>query len=174
MIVILDRDGVINHDSPDFIKSPDEWIPINGSMEAIALFTQHGYQVYVATNQSGVGRGIINEDLLGEIHQKMLSMIQDAGGALAGIVYCPHHPNKNCQCRKPRPGLLHRIERMSGVAITGQPFVGDSPRDIQTAQAVNCEPVLVLTGNGQSTHIRHPDIPAFKDLLTYAEYKLSL
>ena len=174
MIVILDRDGVINHNTPDYINSPDEWIPIDGSMEAIALFTQHGYQVYVATNQSGVGRGIINEDLLGEIHQKMLSMIQDAGGALAGIVYCPHHPNKNCQCRKPRPGLLHRIERMSDVAITGQPFVGDSQRDIQAAQAANCDPVLVLTGNGQRTHIQHPDIPAFKDLLTYAEYKLSV
>ena len=174
MIVILDRDGVINHDSPDFIKSPDEWIPIDGSMEAIALFTQHGYQVYVATNQSSVGRGIINEVLLGEIHQKMLSMIQLAGGALAGIVYCPHHPNEDCQCRKPRPGLLHRIERISGMAIAGQPFVGDSPRDIQAAQAANCEPVLVLTGNGQNTHIQHPDIPVFKDLLTYAKYKISL
>ncbi len=174
MLVILDRDGVINHDSPDFIKSPDEWIPIDGSMEAIALFSQHGYQVFVATNQSGVGRGIINEDILGEIHQKMLSMIQDAGGALAGIVYCPHHPNRNCQCRKPRPGLLHRIEGMSGVALAGQSLVGDSSRDIQAAQAVNCEPVLVLTGNGKSTHIRHPDIPAFNDLLAYAEYKINL
>lgn len=168
-IVILDRDGVINHDAVDYVKSPDEWSPIPGSLEAIALLNQHEYRVFVATNQSGVARGLYSEETLSDIHDKMQRLVVDAGGRIEGIVYCPHHPDENCACRKPKPGLLHQVETICGHSVKGQPFVGDSLRDIQAAQAGGCKPVLVLTGNGEQTRNQVPSsILTYKDLHAFA------
>ena len=150
-LVILDRDGVINHDSDEFVKSPSEWTPIDGSIEAIAELSNAGFTVAVATNQSGVGRKLIDLPTLEAIHRKMRQAVTDAGGDLGRIVFCPHHPDNNCDCRKPRPGLLTRLARQYGVPINGVPMVGDSERDIAAAKAVSGRPILVLTGNGQNT-----------------------
>ena len=173
-IIILDRDGVINHESPDYIKSPDEWTPIPGSLDAIALLHQHKYRVFVATNQSGVARGLYSESTLNAIHQKMQQLVVNAGGRIDGIVYCQHHPNENCSCRKPKPGLLRQIETLSGESIAGCPFVGDSLRDIQAAQACGCQPVLVLTGNGKKTERQTPSsVLTFADLRKFADYTVT-
>jgi len=150
-LVILDRDGVINFDSPDYIKSPEEWTPIPGSIEAIARLNQHGYRIFVATNQAGIARGKLTLSDLHAIHQKLLDAVTAAGGAIAGIEYCPHHPDDHCDCRKPAPGMLLAIERAAGTPIQGHPYVGDSLKDIRAAEAAGCEPVLVLTGNGAET-----------------------
>ncbi len=150
-LVILDRDGVINHDSDAFVKSPSEWEPIDGSIEAIAALSNAGFTVAVATNQSGVGRKLIDMPTLAAIHKKMRQAVTDAGGDLGRIVFCPHHPNDNCECRKPNPGLLNKLARQYGVPINGVPMVGDSERDIAAAKAVSGRPILVLTGNGQRT-----------------------
>jgi D-glycero-D-manno-heptose 1,7-bisphosphate phosphatase len=173
-IVILDRDGVINHESSDYIKSPDEWTPIPGSLDAIALLHQHKYRVFVATNQSGIARGLYSEATLTAIHQKMQQRVVDAGGRIDGIVYCQHHPNENCSCRKPKPGLLRQVERLSGESIAGCPFVGDSLRDIEAAQAGGCEPVLVLTGNGKQTKRQiSSSVLTFADLSKFADYAVT-
>ena len=150
-LVILDRDGVINHDSDEFVKSPSEWEPIDGSIEAIAELSNAGFTVAVATNQSGVGRKLIDMPTLEAIHRKMRQAVTDAGGDLGRIVFCPHHPDDNCDCRKPKPGLLNKLARQYGVPINGVPMVGDSERDIAAAKAVSGRPILVLTGNGQHT-----------------------
>lgn len=147
-VVILDRDGVINEDSVDYIKSPEEWHPIPGSLEAIALLKEKGYLVYIATNQSGVGRGYYTQDGLKAIHEKMLSQVEAAGGNIDGIFFCPHTPEDQCQCRKPAPGLLLQIFAAAGVMPSDCVFVGDSHRDIEAAIAAKCAAVLVLTGNG--------------------------
>ncbi|HKI75221.1 MAG TPA: HAD-IIIA family hydrolase, partial [Pseudomonadales bacterium] len=118
-LVILDRDGVINFDSPDYIKSPEEWTPIPGSIEAIARLNQHGYRIFVATNQAGIARGKLTLSDLHAIHQKLLDAVTAAGGAIAGIEYCPHHPDDHCDCRKPAPGMLLAIERAAGTPIQG-------------------------------------------------------
>ncbi|MDA0789383.1 MAG: D-glycero-beta-D-manno-heptose 1,7-bisphosphate 7-phosphatase [Proteobacteria bacterium] len=172
-VVILDRDGVINFDSPDYIKSPEEWVPIPGSIEAIALLTRAGYQVFIATNQAGVGRGKFSEEALSRIHRKMQSSITAAGGQLAGILYCPHHPDDDCDCRKPKPGLLVEIGRTAGIRLDGLPFVGDSLTDLQAARAAGCEPVLVLTGKGTDTRRHEPQVQAYADLLEYVKYLLN-
>lgn len=150
-LVILDRDGVINHDSDEFVKSPSEWEPIDGSIEGIAELSNAGFTVAVATNQSGVGRKLIDLPALEAIHRKMRQAVTDAGGDLGRIVFCPHHPDDNCDCRKPNPGLLNKLARQYGVPINGVPMVGDSERDIAAAKAVSGRPILVLTGNGQHT-----------------------
>jgi D-glycero-D-manno-heptose 1,7-bisphosphate phosphatase len=150
-LVILDRDGVINHDSDEFVKSPSEWEPIDGSIEAIAELSNAGFTVAVATNQSGIGRKMIDMPALEAIHKKMRQAITDAGGDLGRIVFCPHHPDDNCDCRKPKPGLLNKLARQYGVPINGVPMVGDSERDIAAAKAVSGRPILVLTGNGRHT-----------------------
>jgi D-glycero-D-manno-heptose 1,7-bisphosphate phosphatase len=150
-LVILDRDGVINHDSDEFVKSPSEWQPIDGSIEAIAELSNAGFTVAVATNQSGVGRKLIDLPALEAIHKKMRQAVTDAGGDLGRIVFCPHHPDDNCDCRKPKPGLLDKLARQYGAPINGVPMIGDSERDIAAAKAVSGRPILVLTGNGQST-----------------------
>lgn len=150
-LVILDRDGVINKDSDDYIKSPDEWIPITGSLEAIARLSNNGYQVVVATNQSGLGRGLLNEYDLANIHQKLCSMVEEAGGFIAGIFYCPHTPEDACDCRKPKAGMLHTIANEFRVSLEGVPLVGDSLRDLQAGSSVGCIPILVKTGKGEKT-----------------------
>lgn len=150
-LVILDRDGVINHDSDQFIKSPDEWKPIPGSLEAIARLNQAGFQVVVATNQSGVGRGLLDMATLNAIHDKMHRRLAQAGGHVAAVFYCPHAADANCGCRKPRAGLFEEIGRRFGLPLADVPSVGDSLRDLQAAATVGARPMLVLTGKGQNT-----------------------
>jgi D-glycero-D-manno-heptose 1,7-bisphosphate phosphatase len=157
-LVILDRDGVINQDSASYIKSPDEWKPIAGSLEAIALLNQAGYRVLVATNQSGVGRGLFDMATLNAIHDKMHRALGLVGGRVDGIFYCPHAQDAGCACRKPRPGLLDEISKRFGVSLDGVPFIGDSLRDLQAGAAVGAQPVLVLTGKGKKTR-KDGDLP---------------
>ncbi len=150
-VVILDRDGVINRESVHFIRSPAEWIPLPGSLQAIADLTRAGFAVVVATNQSGVGRGLFSAETLAEIHRHMTAAVEAQGGRLAGIFVCPHAPQDNCDCRKPRPGLLRQVAAAFGGSLAGTVVVGDSERDIRAAQAVGARPVLVRTGNGRDT-----------------------
>lgn len=147
-LLVLDRDGVINADSPDYIKSPDEWQPLPGSIDAIARATRAGWTVAVASNQSAIGRGMIDEDILGAIHDKMLSLVEDAGGRIDIIAWCPHRPDENCNCRKPRTGLLERISSELGIPLQGAVMIGDSKKDMDAAKAAGMRPVLVRTGNG--------------------------
>ena len=151
-LVILDRDGVINYDSKQFIKSPAEWRPIPGSIEAIARFNQAGYRVVVATNQSGIGRGLFDMDTLNAIHDKMHRAVHAAGGRIDAIFYCPHPIDAGCNCRKPRTGMLERIAKCFNVGLEGVPAIGDSLRDLQAAVAVRAKPLLVMTGKGTQTH----------------------
>ncbi len=150
-LVVLDRDGVINRESPDFIRSPAEWQPLPGSLEAIARLTRGGFTVVVATNQSGVGRGLFTAETLEAIHEHMRAAVAAAGGHLSAIFACPHHPDANCECRKPRPGLLRQVEAAFSISLAGRPVVGDSLRDIQAAEAAGARPILVRTGNGVRT-----------------------
>jgi D-glycero-D-manno-heptose 1,7-bisphosphate phosphatase len=173
--VLLDRDGVINLDSDDFIKSPDEWIPIEGSLEAIALLNQQGYDVAVISNQSGIARGLFDEAMLTKIHDKMHRLLAEQGGEIAAIYYCPHSPDSLCNCRKPKTGLLEQFALEKKVDLTSVFFIGDSLRDIQAAQAVGANPILVKTGKGQKTLINNPNlnIPVFENLYGATEYILS-
>jgi D-glycero-D-manno-heptose 1,7-bisphosphate phosphatase len=150
-LVILDRDGVINVDSDRFIKSPDEWIPIRGSLEAIARLNGAGFHVAVATNQSGVERGLLDMHTLNAIHTKMLKAVQESGGHIDVIYYCPHSGDAQCRCRKPAPGMLVDIGQRLNVALADVVSVGDSPRDLAAAVAVGGKPYLVLTGKGKAT-----------------------
>jgi D-glycero-D-manno-heptose 1,7-bisphosphate phosphatase len=158
-LVILDRDGVINFDSAAYIKSPREWKAIPGSLEAIARLTQAGYHVVVATNQSGVGRGLFEMATLNKIHDKMHLAVGRAGGRIDAVFYCPHAQDADCGCRKPKPGLLEEIGRRFGMSLAGVPSIGDSLRDLQAAVAVGAQPILVLTGKGAKTQ-RDGGMPA--------------
>jgi D-glycero-D-manno-heptose 1,7-bisphosphate phosphatase len=172
-LVVLDRDGVINHESDAFIKSPGEWIPIDGSIEAIGLLSQNGFTVAVASNQSGIGRKLLDRRTLDAIHRKMRRAVNAAGGSVDRIVYCPHLPGDGCDCRKPLPGLLLRLARHYGVSMKGVPVVGDSERDLAAARAVDARPILVLTGNGLKTRDeldrRGVPVECHQDLLSAAE-----
>lgn len=149
-LIVLDRDGVINHDSDAFIKSPDEWRPIPGSLEAIARLCKAGYRIVVATNQSGIARGLFDVATLGAIHAKMHRAVADAGGQIDAIFFCPHGPDEGCPCRKPEPGLFREI--LARFESTGTVHaVGDQLRDLQAAHAAGCRPMLVLTGKGGAT-----------------------
>ncbi len=150
-LVILDRDGVINHDSDAFIKSPDEWIPIPGSLEAIARLNQAGYRVVVATNQSGIARGLFNMATLNAIHQKMHQAAHLVGADIDAVFFCPHSADDNCDCRKPKPGMVQAIAERFDVSLKGVPNVGDSLRDLQSGYVLGCTPYLVLTGKGERT-----------------------
>jgi len=166
-LVVLDRDGVINRESPDFIRQPGEWLPLPGSIEAIADLTGAGFRVVVASNQSGVGRGLFSAETLAAIHERMCRTVEAAGGRLHGIWFCPHRPEDDCDCRKPRPGLLRQIEAHFGVALRGQPVIGDSFRDLEAAWQVGARAMLVRTGNGVATERRLPGSPpveVFADL----------
>lgn len=150
-LIILDRDGVINQDSDAFIKSPDEFIPVPGSLEAIAKLNHAGYTIVVATNQSGLARKLFTLGDLNDIHNKLQQLLSEVGGHLDDILFCPHGPDDNCDCRKPRPGMLKDIARRCKINLQGVPAVGDSLRDLQAAQAVGAQPVLVKTGKGTKT-----------------------
>ncbi|MBC52760.1 MAG: D-glycero-beta-D-manno-heptose-1,7-bisphosphate 7-phosphatase [Gammaproteobacteria bacterium] len=150
-LIILDRDGVINEDSDAFIKTDDECIPIPGSIDAIARLYKAGYQIVVATNQSGIARGLFDELALARIHQSINDQVEALGGMIAGFFYCPHGPDDNCLCRKPLPGLVHQIAQELNISVANVPFVGDSLRDLQAGQSAGCQPVLVLTGKGSFT-----------------------
>jgi D-glycero-D-manno-heptose 1,7-bisphosphate phosphatase len=150
-LIVLDRDGVINYDSEQFIKSPDEWRPIPGSLEAISRLNHAGFRVVVATNQSGLGRGLFDMATLIAINDKMHKALAQLGGRIDAVFYCPHTADSGCDCRKPKPGMLTEIGNRFGVELTGVPCVGDSVRDLQAAAAVEAQPILVLSGKGEKT-----------------------
>jgi D-glycero-D-manno-heptose 1,7-bisphosphate phosphatase len=150
-LVILDRDGVINHDSDQYIKSPAEWRPIPGSIEAIARLNQNGYRVAVATNQSGIGRGLFDMATLNAINDKMMEMVFRQGGRIDALFFCPHTAVEQCNCRKPRTGMLEEIAARFHTDLKGVPSIGDSLKDLQAAETVGAQPILVLTGKGRMT-----------------------
>jgi D-glycero-D-manno-heptose 1,7-bisphosphate phosphatase len=157
-LIVLDRDGVINYDSDQFIKSPDEWRPIPGSLEAISRLNHAGFRVVVATNQSGLGRGLFDMATLIAIHEKMHKALSQVGGRIDALFYCPHTADSACECRKPRPGMLVEIGQRFGIDLTGVPCVGDSVRDLQCAAEVDAQPILVLSGKGEKT-LREGNFP---------------
>jgi len=156
-LLILDRDGVINEEREDFVKSVDEWLPIPGSIPAIARLSRAGYTVAVATNQSGLARGLFTEDDLMAMHERLIAAVAAEGGTLDAVFYCPHGPDDGCDCRKPAPGLLYRIEQSVDIPLRGSAFVGDSLRDLEAAVRAGCQPVLVRTGKGEQTAARGRD-----------------
>ena len=178
-LLILDRDGVINHDSDDYIRSIEDWRPVDGSIGAMAALSKAGYRIAIATNQSGLSRGYFTLDQLEEIHARLCQLVEEKGGSIAGIFYCPHLPDEGCHCRKPATGLLEAIETELGESVVGAWFIGDSLKDLQAARAMSCRPALVLSGKGEKTcaQLRSPDVdltdpagvPVFKDLAAAAE-----
>ncbi len=158
--VLLDRDGVINEDSDAFIKSPEEWLPIPGSIEAIALLNSHGYKVVVVTNQSGIARGFFDENTLVSIHTKMNELIKQQGAEITAVYFCPHGPDDQCDCRKPKAGLLLQFAQDFNVDLTTTSVIGDSLRDLQAGELVGAEPILVKTGKGHQTLINNPNLNA--------------
>jgi len=150
-LVILDRDGVINQDSTEYIKSPDEWMPIPGSIEAIAALNTAGWIVAVATNQSGLARGMFDEQCLKAIHAKMRRTLAEQHASIDYLVWCPHAPDDRCECRKPASGLYQQIARHFSCKLTSVPVIGDSKRDLEAAVSVGSKPILVTTGKGQET-----------------------
>ena len=169
-LIILDRDGVINEDSDDYIKSPEEWIPIPGSLEAIARLNLAGYQVVVLTNQSGIGRGLFDMHALNAIHQKMYQHLNIVGGNIDAIFFCPHTPDDQCNCRKPAAGLFQQLEKRLNIKLQGIPAVGDSLRDIQSARTAGASPVLVRTGKGERTLADGEDLQGVPVYANLAEY----
>lgn len=174
--IILDRDGVINHDSSEFIKTPAEWLPIPGSIEAICRLSQAGWKIVIATNQSGLARGLFDMQALADIHQHMHNAVLAEGGKIDAIFFCPHGPDDGCNCRKPAPGMLFDIAARFEIDLTNIPFVGDSLRDLQAGVAAGCDPWLVLTGKGKKTAKEqanqlpdntkiHQDLSAIADIL---------
>lgn len=170
-LIILDRDGVINYDSKHYIKSPDEWIEIPSSLSAIAKLHQAGYTIAVASNQSGIARGLYDETILQAIHQKMLALIEQAGGRIDKIVYCPHHPDDQCDCRKPQPGLLQSIADHYQCSLAGIPFVGDKLSDVETALAVDALPIFL--NHGQHNHQLAPHIKQYPLLTDWVDEYLT-
>jgi len=170
-LVILDRDGVINHDSKDFVKSADEWLPLPGNIEAIAALSAAGYKVAVASNQSGLARGLFDELDLEAMHAKLRTLVDEAGGKIDCIVVCPHGPDDDCDCRKPRPGMYLQIAEHFDTALDDVPVVGDSLRDLEAAVAAGAQPVLVRTGNGLQTESllqgKLEAVPVFDDLAAF-------
>jgi len=171
-LLLLDRDGVINQDSDDYIRSPDEWIPLPGAIAALARLSKAGWTLGVATNQSGIAHGYYSEDCMQAIHARLRELVEAAGGQLGLILHCPHAPDEGCDCRKPKPGMLLAIARHYQVAPAGLWFVGDSASDLAAAVAAGCQPVLVKTGKGERT--LQGDLPAntliFEDLAAVASH----
>lgn len=157
-LVILDRDGVVNQDSIDFVKGPDEWVALPGSLAAIARLNRAGWRVVLASNQSGLGRGLFNAAALNAMHAKFRAELAREGGQIDAIFLCPHAPDEGCNCRKPSPGMLHDIARRYDINLAGVPSVGDSLRDLQAAATAGCAPWLVRTGNGLKTEAQG-DLP---------------
>lgn len=175
-LIILDRDGVINYDSVQFIKSPDEWKPIPGSLEAIAKLDEAGYRIVIATNQSGVGRALFDMDTLNAINEKMVKAVSQVGGSIDAIFFCPHASEARCDCRKPRSGMFKQIAERFNMDLRGVPTVGDSMRDLVAGIAVGCAPYLVLSGKGTKTAL-DPALPqgtkVFPDLAAVAAHLIS-
>lgn len=171
-LLILDRDGVINEDSPDYVRSVEQWRALPGSIEAIAALSRADFEVVVASNQSGLARGYFSLEDLEAMHEKMCGLVEAAGGRIGGVFYCPHHPDEGCGCRKPRTGLLEAIAREYGVSVAGSFFVGDSTKDVDCALAAGAIPLLVLTGNGRATQAalleRGETVRVFADLAAVA------
>jgi D-glycero-D-manno-heptose 1,7-bisphosphate phosphatase len=184
-LIILDRDGTINEDRDDFVKTPDEWVPIPGALEAIARLNHAGWHTVVATNQSGLGRGTFDMATLNAMHTKMNQLLAKQGGRIDAVFFCPHAPEDACSCRKPLPGLFEQIGVRFGVDLCDVPVVGDSLRDLQAGVAVGCQPHLVRTGKGAGLNaaelqalcaqvpgtIVHADLAAFADHMIRAERK---
>ena len=171
-IVILDRDGVINEDSPDYIKSPAEWLPVPGSLEAIAKLCQAGFRVFVASNQSGLGRGLFDYDAFRAINESMHKQLAEVGGRIDGVFFAPDHPDHASDQRKPAPGMLLDLARRLNLNLETVPAVGDSLRDVEAARAAGAVPVLVRTGNGARTERTQEDalrvVAIYDDLASYA------
>jgi D-glycero-D-manno-heptose 1,7-bisphosphate phosphatase len=178
-LCILDRDGTINQDSDDYIKSPQEWLPLHGALEAIARLNHAGWHVVVASNQSGLGRGLFDVAALNAIHAKLHTMLAAVGGRVDAIFYCPHGPLDGCRCRKPEPGLFEQIGERYGVDLKGVPTVGDTARDLVAGTTAGCEPHLVLTGKGEALRGRTlpdafpPHTRVHEDLAAFAEYLIA-
>jgi len=177
-LIIIDRDGTLNRDSDEFVKTPDEFIPLPGALEAIARLNHAGWHVVIASNQSGLGRGLFDVAALNAIHAKMHKLLAAVGGRIDAVFYCPHSPEENCRCRKPLPGLFEQIGARFGVQLKDVPAVGDSVRDVQAGAAAGCEPHLLLTGksaqyraNGGQPEglpagtVLHADLSAFADFI---------
>lgn len=152
--VFLDRDGVINenHHNRGYVCNRSDLVFINNSLEAISILSQNGFSIYIVTNQSGIGRGLFTEDQLSEIHASMNEAIQRADGHIERIYYCPHHPDDGCECRKPKPGMLHQAANDNNIDLSECHFIGDSSTDLEAADAAGAIPILVLTGHGQKTY----------------------
>ena len=175
-LIILDRDGVINADSDAFIKSPNEWLPIAGSLEAIARLNQADYRVVVATNQSGIARGLFSMPMLNAIHEKMHAAAQQVGAEIDAVFFCPHAADDDCDCRKPKPGMFREISARYGVGLKNIPTVGDSLRDLQAGFLAGCTPYLVRTGKGQHTEEKGglpPGTRIFSDLSAVVDFLLA-
>lgn len=175
-LIILDRDGVINEDSDDYIKSPEEFIPLRGSLDAIARLSRAGYSIAIATNQSGIARGYFDIDTLNRMHEKLCHLLAVRGGEISGIFYCPHGPDDACDCRKPAPGLLLDIKARFNTVMQDVPAVGDSLRDLQAARSVGAMPVLVRTGKGERTLARGEGlegVPVYADLAEFVDQLLA-
>jgi len=173
-LVLLDRDGVINHDSLHYIRSVDDFHPIPGSIEAIARLTAAGYTIGVATNQSGISRGYYSEEYLQAIHDKMLALVRAAGGDIAAIEHCPHMPDLHCACRKPAPGMLQRLGERLNCRLDGVPFVGDRVSDIQAAYAVGAKPFLILSSMTDLVGLSaYAEVPVFHSLADWVDDFLS-
>lgn len=176
-LIIIDRDGVINFDSDNYIKSVEEWQPIPGSLEAMAKLHQAGFLVAVATNQSGLARGLFSLDTLHAMHQKMYDLLAKLGGKIDALAYCPHGPDEACECRKPKPGLLQQISKKLSHPLSEAYFVGDSFKDIEAARAVGAKAVLVRTGKGERTLQAHPElvneVPVYNNFQEFANTLLN-
>ncbi len=171
-LIVLDRDGVINEDLERPVVTPDEWVPIEGSLEAIARLHQAGWSVAVATNQSGIGRGLMELEVLNDIHRRMHEMVNQVGGKIDVIAFCPHTESDDCACRKPAPGMLYSISERLDTELSSVVMVGDSLRDMQAALAAAATPIIVRTGKGQKTLDTHKGlehIPAFDNLASYVD-----
>jgi len=172
-LVILDRDGTINHDSDEYIKSPEEFRPIKGSLEAIARLTQADYRIVVATNQSGIARGLFDTRTLLAIHDTLLRALAQLGGRIDAFFFCPHAADSRCPCRKPQPGMLLEVARRFNVSLDDVYMVGDAQRDLDAAAAAGARPVLVLTGKGMKTRDDAklpPGTRVFPDLAAFAQH----
>jgi len=178
-LVILDRDGTINVDSDEYIKSPDEWKPLPGALEAIARMNHAGWHVVIASNQSGLGRGLFDVASLNAMHAKMHKMLSAQGGRIDAVFYCPHTPDEGCRCRKPLPGLFEQIGDRFGIDLKGVAVVGDGLRDLQAGAAAGCEPHLVLTGKGAALKGQPlpteypPNTRVHEDLAAFADWLIS-
>jgi D-glycero-D-manno-heptose 1,7-bisphosphate phosphatase len=171
-LVLLDRDGVINEEADGYVTSAEDWVPIEGSIDAIARLTQADYRVVVVTNQSGIARGLLTIEDLQAIHRKMHETVAASGGKIDAVFFCPHKPDDDCACRKPRPGLLKSIEQRLETALVGVPLVGDSLRDVQSAMVVGASPVLVRTGHGAHTleqNLHLDNVQVFDDLAGFVD-----